>query len=91
MIKNHSELEKYHYQALKNPQYVAEGVMDVIREELAMNQPYTFPEEKPQPVYAVPIDVQQLKAEVVGWRKKHAELQLALDRLNKQTKKSKYD
>ena len=50
-------------------------------------------EEPPKTVYHYrPIDdeVDQLKSEVRGWRKKHSEMMLALDKLTKK-KKSKWD
>ena len=35
---SHAELEKYHYQeVLKNPMYVLDGMMDILREELLSN------------------------------------------------------
>ena len=36
---SHAELEKHHYQALKNPQYQLEGMMDVLYEEMMMAMP----------------------------------------------------
>ena len=47
--KSHAEMEKYHYQALKNPQYQLEGMMDVLREELMMSLPEPSPEPKVKP------------------------------------------
>uniref|UniRef100_A0A6M3KWQ3 Uncharacterized protein n=1 Tax=viral metagenome TaxID=1070528 RepID=A0A6M3KWQ3_9ZZZZ len=38
--KSHAELEKFHYQAVRdNPMYVLDGMASVIREELAMQMP----------------------------------------------------
>ena len=47
MIKSHAELERYHYQALSNPLYRMEGMMDVIREEVMMNMPVPPIVERP--------------------------------------------
>ena len=93
----HYELEKYHYQALKNPMYRMEYMFDILREELMMNLPY-LKEERPDESLPEPEwtkkqwgYVQQIKSEVVGWRQKHAELQLAIDKLQPKRKKPKYD
>lgn len=45
----HAELQKYHYQALKNPAYQLEGMADVLREEMMMNIPVRQPEQVSPP------------------------------------------
>lgn len=47
-----AELQKWHYQALKNPQYQMEGLFSVLQEELMMNMP-NFPEEVKSTAIAV--------------------------------------
>ncbi len=56
----------------------------VVREELL--------ELEPEPLWTARQwdSVEQLKSEVTGWRKKHAEMLLKLDQLTKQKPKSKY-
>ena len=83
---SHSELEKDHYQALKNPAYQIEGMIDVLREEMMMNMPY--PQEVPQERIEPRWErkqwdiVEQLRAEVTGWREKHAKALFEIDKLN---------
>jgi len=40
MERSHAELQQHHYRAVReNPMYAAEGMMDVMLEELSMNIP----------------------------------------------------
>jgi len=43
---SHSELQKWHYQSLKNPLYVLDGRMDIFKEEQSYYQPLENPKEK---------------------------------------------
>lgn len=92
----HAEMEKWHYQALKNPRYQMEGMMDVMREEMSMTMPL-LDREEPTPVYK---DtewtnqqwgvIEQLKSELVGWRQKHAEALKEIDSLRALVSRKKH-
>ena len=43
MSRTHAELQQYHYQALKNPNYIIENLPDVLREQMQM--PESLPVE----------------------------------------------
>ncbi len=80
MIKPHCDLEKYHYQC-KDPRYLAEGMADVIREELSMVMPYCELKEEPKEAIPQPEwtkrqwdKVQQLQAMVLHLQNKVAKL-----------------
>lgn len=46
MIKSHAEMNSEHYKLLReNPSYRAEFMVDVMREEMMMSQPYTVEAE----------------------------------------------
>lgn len=40
---SHSQMQKEHYGALKNPLYVLDGMLDILREEVSMELPYPIP------------------------------------------------
>ncbi len=49
MELSHAEMQKYHYQALReDPMYRMEFMMDVLREEMMMNMPVYHEPEPPQ-------------------------------------------
>ena len=69
---SHAELCSEHYQALKNPMYRMEFMMDVMREELSMELPWHNPDfgdaRATQIVYRIrPVDkeIAQLKAKMM--------------------------
>lgn len=69
MERSHAELQQHHYQAVReNPMYAAEGMMDVMLEELSMNIPAYEPplEQEPEPEWTRHQwdIVQQLRAQV---------------------------
>lgn len=76
---SHGKLERFHYEALKNPAYQTEGMMDVLREELFMNMPVSSErpiEQRPEPTWTGKQwdIVTQIRDEVRGWRDKHYQL-----------------
>ena len=83
----HCELEKWHYQALKSPLYVLDGMADVIREDLMMNAPL-YPKEVLSERVTVSSrdDVEQLRRMVLYFQSKVMEL-----RVSKKKGTSKYD
>ena len=91
----HAEMQKWHYQAVKNnPFYRLEGMMDVFFENLSYQMPYHYPpepvEQKLPPVPAWTSQqrdyVQQLKGQMLHLEKK-------VDTLSQEKRKqrSKYD
>ncbi len=88
---SHADQNAEHYKLLRtNPFYYAEFINDCRIEEMMENMPtgasITPPaEEMPPTLQHRPIhkEMDQLKAEVRGWRGKHAEMMLALDKLTK--------
>ncbi len=80
MNKTHGEMQSEHYEALKNPLYQMEGMMDVLREELSNQMPYYTLEQETiitEHVFRprkIDKELDQLKAEL-----KH--LHLEIDRL----------
>lgn len=87
MEKSHCELEQYHYKALQDPRYVAEGLADCYREELSMSMPYPNYDIKEPPLMRTYLarrdrkEVDELKVEVLHYRKEIAELQSKVDKL----------
>jgi len=49
MEESHGEMQRFHYEALKNPEYANEGMMNVLYEELMMNMP-VFPIGETPPI-----------------------------------------
>lgn len=84
---SHAELEAEHYKAVRdNLEYRMIGQMEVMREELMMQMPCYLPHtESTEPLPTPAWDkkqwdtVQQLQAEVRGWRQKHAEALKEID------------
>ncbi len=55
--------------------------------------PIVVPDPTPEPAWQKSQwdKVQQLQSEVVGWRQKHSEMMLELDKMRKPKRKLKYD
>ena len=91
----HSVLERFHYKALENPLYALDGMADVLREDLMMQMGGLSVEEtRVAPDHQSGVQflqpewtpkqwdkVQQLEAEIRGWRMKHSILQRKVDLL----------
>ena len=82
----HCDLEKWHYQALKNPLYVLDGMADVIREDLMMNAPESSNGRKPvfgtggegsSPSSGTRDDVEQLRRMLLYLQSKVMELRVS--------------
>ena len=51
--QSHAQMQSEHYQALKNPQYRLDGMIDVLREEIMLNMPTSYT-QKTEPIQIEP-------------------------------------
>ena len=103
MIKTHADMQSEHYKAVRtSPMYVAEAMVDIMREELSMSMPYgNFTQSPESTTLAVKTYfsrrdrkvIDELKSEVLHYRQEIAEYMAKVDKLiaSKKGKTTDYD